>query len=515
MSVKTGKKLGFFGALTMLIGSVVGVGIFFKSHGILRANDWNGTGTFLAWIIGGILSLAAAVSFSEISNVKTKRISGLPAYAEIFGGKKFGYFTRFNFSVFYYGILVVVLSFFGSEIIIAMISSWIPGSGGADSVPIYGHALVSFGISAFVLAINYLSVHASGRIAQITTILKWVPLVLVAFLGIIFATTNNNPTNPVPATRSIFGQNSFANGRPFTLTGLLAALPAVLFAYDAFLGTLSLKDKIKGGEKTLPLVVVVGLGSVIILYTLIALSAVLHGSGVVSGAILGANVSSGLGIFDQVFTGKTAEVFGKLVIAFLAISTFGVINGISAAGVANVEQAAETNTIFGAKTLKRKFGETKGVYILHGLIHLFWSLVLYIPAIALDTDAIVDGISNFPTLFFFAIYAIIILLYTLKRPKLNSSKINNKLFLTFAWIAIIGILWVVGLQIYYTFFMEAILNPDTKTSWGLYVAPTKITQIQSLYITFSFLAIFIGLPFINKFLTKRFENNEVIIDTQA
>jgi amino acid transporter len=39
MSIKTGKKLGFFGALAMLIGSVVGIGIFFKSHGILRSND--------------------------------------------------------------------------------------------------------------------------------------------------------------------------------------------------------------------------------------------------------------------------------------------------------------------------------------------------------------------------------------------------------------------------------------------------------------------------------------------
>jgi hypothetical protein len=55
--------------------------------------------------------------------VKTKRISGLTAYAEKFGGTKFGYFTRINFSFFYYGILVVVLSFFGSEIIIGMITS--------------------------------------------------------------------------------------------------------------------------------------------------------------------------------------------------------------------------------------------------------------------------------------------------------------------------------------------------------------------------------------------------------
>lgn len=184
------------------------------------------------------------------------------------------------------------------------------------------------------------------------------------------ATTNLNDHdygNGNPA----FGFNAFTHGRSFTFVGMLAALPAVLFAYDSFLNVLSMKDKVEGGTEKLPKIVVVGMISVVALYTLIALSAILHGSGFVSGAPFSAPASAGYGIFDQIFTGKTAEAMGKFVIVFLAISTLGVINGISGATVSLYEQATESNTYFGAKTLRAKFGDNKATYIITAVVTAF------------------------------------------------------------------------------------------------------------------------------------------------
>lgn len=48
MSIKTGKQIGFFVALTMLLGSVVGIGIFFKNGSVLGAAHQNGTTALLA-----------------------------------------------------------------------------------------------------------------------------------------------------------------------------------------------------------------------------------------------------------------------------------------------------------------------------------------------------------------------------------------------------------------------------------------------------------------------------------
>lgn len=140
---------------------------------------------------------------------------------------------------------------------------------------------------------------------------------------------------------------------------MLSALPAVLFAFDAFINVASMRNKLKQPAK-LPAVVIVGMVSVVVLYLLIALSAILHGSGMVSGAPFAPPVA-GLGIFDQIFGTDTAIAMGKFVVVFLLISTFGVMNGISAAAVSIHEQAIETNTIFGAKTATKKFGLRKTI----------------------------------------------------------------------------------------------------------------------------------------------------------
>ena len=535
MSHKNGKRLGFIGALAMLIGSVVGIGIFFKSHGILRANDWSGTGTFLAWLFGGILSLGAAVSFSEIGSLKTKSVSGLPAWAEKFGGKKFGYFVRFNWSFFYYGLLAAVLGVFGSEMIFALISTLSNGKYVMSDFPIYAHIILGFAFIIMFLTFNYFSLRGSGVFQTVATVLKWIPLVTVAVVGIIFATTNNVP-NPfkVPPTHmySNIGKNAFSNGKSFSVAGMLAALPAVLFAFDAFLGVASMRNKMDKPNK-LPGVVLVGMISVIILYLAIALAAILHGSGMVSGIPMGA---VGAGIFEQVFSKNVAEIMGKITMVFLVISTLGVINGISAASVAVHEQTVKTNTVFGLLKLRTKFGDVKTLFIYIISMTVFWTLVFGIPAIILNSDSIIDGISNFPTLFMFVIYATVILLYTLKRNKIKeTSKINNVLFKIAAWTAVVGIYLLIGITVFHTFLMaplESVTNSHYSTThWGLFAGdnnaadtvafPSKadvpfgvgMNTLQALLLFFAMLATFIAAPFANKALTKKFENNEVYIDT--
>ena len=522
MSRQTGRKIGFFMALAMLVGSVVGIGIFFKSHGVLRSNDQNGIGTLVAWILGGLLSVAAAVSFSEIGTMKTKNVQGLAAWAEKVGGKKLGYFTRFNYSFFYFGLLTAVLGVFGSEMLFNMIATF--GSSEMSDFPMYAHIILGLAFSVGFFTLNYFSLRSGGYVQIVTTVLKWIPLVIVAFAGIILATTNHAPSG----TR---GHSAFTNGTDFKFTGMLAALPAVLFAFDAFLNASTMKDKMKEPKK-LPMVVLVGMISILVLYLLIALSAILHGTGMVSGLPFGPK-AYGLGIFDQIFDKSTGEAMGKFVIVFLLISTLGVINGMSAAAVATHEQAITTNTIFGAKSLRAKFGDKKVVFGYGVALLFFWTLVFGIPASVLNSDSIVDGVSNFPTLFMFGLYGLVILLYTLKRDSFKTTKMNKYLFKSFAWTAVIGIFFVVDYMVIYGFFIDAINDPSSTTHWGLFAGdhelssnvnfPTTsdldfgiyMSKLQSLFVFFSLLAVFLATPFLNKFLTKKFESNEVEIDTDS
>ena len=522
MSHTRGKQLGFFASITMLVGTVVGIGVFFKSHGILRANDWNGTGTFLAWLLGGILSLAAAVSFAEIGTMKNNKTAGLAAWAEKVGGQKFGYFVRFNYSFFYFGILIAVLGVFASEMLIKMIATFNTSFNFAD-FSVGFHVLLGLALSSGLLALNYLSLKTSGVIQIASTILKWIPLLVVVFAGLILANTNNKP---MTLGGMALGENAFTNGHAFNFTGMLSALPAVLFAFDAFLNVGSMSNRMKKPKK-FPLVIVIGMIAVLALYLMIALSAILHGTGMVDGTAMGLDA---LGIFGQVFTGETSVAMAKFTMVFMVISTFGVVNGFSAATIAVNTQAVDTNTIFGFKTIKEKIGVDKSVLILSYGLLLFWTAVIGIPAAVLNSDSIIDGVSNFPTLFFFGIYGTVIFLYTVKRNKFETKKMNKILFNVMAYTAIIGILFAVSYQVLYGFTISALQDPTATTHWGLFAGdaggntvkfPSKanqdfgvsMTKMQALLVFGSMFAMFFAMPKLNKSLALEVEKNNVIVDT--
>lgn len=71
------KKLGFLAAISVLLGSVVGIGIFFKNASVGRGVGFDSLSWILAWIIGGLITLATAVSYSEIGRLGSSRLSGL------------------------------------------------------------------------------------------------------------------------------------------------------------------------------------------------------------------------------------------------------------------------------------------------------------------------------------------------------------------------------------------------------------------------------------------------------
>lgn len=516
MSTKTGKKMGFWTALAMMVGSIVGIGIFFKSNGILRANDWNGISTLMSWIIGGVFSIAAAISFSEIGSMKVGSVSSLGAWGEKTIGKRFGYFTRFNYSFFYYGLYIPIMGIFSGEMLFKMLEMGGVYKDMNQSIPFYASALTGLGISFFFMWMNFFSTRAGGIFQTVTTILKWVPLILVAAVGLSLATTNFlNPKNRLAfdsealISKERYGENAFNNGTTFSFTGMLAGVPAVLFAFDSFLNAANMRHKMSKPDQV-PLVITVGILSTATLYFLIALAAILHGSGNVSGG----PDANGSGIFDQVFKHDVATKMGIFTYVFLTISTFGVTNGMIASGNEMISQSIDNNTFFGAKSMKKKFSKNFTTMMILGIIVLFWWLVTAIPAIILDSDIFVDGVSNFPTVFFFAIYAIVIFSYLKKRDRMKTKKINDKLFKTMAWTAIIGIGIFIIYTMTYGFLISAIIDPENDIHWGLMHDRNHIAYAYygAIYISV-FMILFFMFPYLNKFLTKKYEDNEVIKNT--
>ena len=61
------KKYGLFTAICMVVGIVVGSGVFFKAQVILDKTNGNMIQGILAWIIGGVIMISCILAFSVLA----------------------------------------------------------------------------------------------------------------------------------------------------------------------------------------------------------------------------------------------------------------------------------------------------------------------------------------------------------------------------------------------------------------------------------------------------------------
>jgi amino acid transporter len=71
------KKISLKGAILILIGQIVGIGLFFKNMSIFNANNGNPYGIIGSWVIGAIMTLTVALTIGKIVEVKQKECKSL------------------------------------------------------------------------------------------------------------------------------------------------------------------------------------------------------------------------------------------------------------------------------------------------------------------------------------------------------------------------------------------------------------------------------------------------------
>ena len=76
MDNKLEKKYGLLMAICMVIGIVIGSGIFFKAQDILMHTGGNILYGILAWIIGGFVMIVCALTFAKFA-AKYEKVNGI------------------------------------------------------------------------------------------------------------------------------------------------------------------------------------------------------------------------------------------------------------------------------------------------------------------------------------------------------------------------------------------------------------------------------------------------------
>ena len=491
VTVKTAKKIGLFAAISVLIGSIIGIGIFFKNNTVFANNDYNGIGVIISWVLASVISLATAFSFAEIG-FNHRDGAGLAGATERMYGHKFGRFIGFNNSFFYFAILNLSIAIFSAEAIVNIFVS--------KDITFTMHMawvmVIALALIAIFILFNYLSLKWSSRFQMVSTILKFVPLLMVALAGIIYGAMN--PDIGLFSGHYTDSTGTQQNVGAISINGILSSIPAILFAYDSFLGVASLQGEMDNPQKKVPLTIIIGMGICIAFYLFITIGQIMVGQG------------SAYGVFDVIFKdNSTAANALRIVLSvFILVCVLGVLNALILVALRTFQYSVQYRIFYGYWLFDRFGGNNLKIGMIASfVIYGFWWIVFLIPSAILNTDAFVDGFSNFPTLFAFAIYGTVILKGWLNRftKKIHVTKMPGFMFV--APIAVLGCYLAFGYQFFYFFSVNAFINPEATINWGLFATGGFQTKAYMASICFFvMIAVYVVVPFINDgFLKLRYK----------
>ena len=323
------KKYGLITAICMVVGIVIGSGVFFKAQNILNLTSGNMPLGILAWIIGGLIMIFCAYCFSVLST-KYNKINGIVDYAEATCGQKYGYNIGWYMATIYTPCITSVLAWVSARYTLVIFGMQDPTTGLCLSLSCL-YLIISY-------AINSLSPIIAGKLQVSTTALKLIPIVLMAVVGTIYGLV----VTPDGSTQSILISN-FATAGNSNMSALFGAVVATAFAYEGWILATSINSELEDAKKNLPKALIIGTAIVVAAY-------IMYYIGVAGGASVQSLMNDGATVaFKNVF----GKVGGTILNVLIAISCLGTLNGLMVSCTRNMYSLAVRNKGISPNTLKQ------------------------------------------------------------------------------------------------------------------------------------------------------------------
>lgn len=307
MEAKLTKKYGLLTAICMVVGIVIGSGIFFKAGKVLKNVGGNiGSSLIVVGIVGAIMIICSLV-FATLGS-KFEKVNGVVDYAEATCGKRYAYYVGWFMTTMYYPILTSTLA-------------WVSAQYTCTLFNYNASTAVHLAIAALYLigsyAVNALSPKIAGYFQVSTTIIKLIPLVLVAIVGTIAGLVNGMTIDAFKAnlTGIEIGGAEISNN-------IFVGVSAFAFAYEGWIIATSINSELKNSKRNLPIALIVGSLIVIGVY-------VLYFIGMTGALSTDEMISAGDNLPKEVFTKLfNSKVMGTIVMVFVVISCLGTTNGL-------------------------------------------------------------------------------------------------------------------------------------------------------------------------------------------
>ncbi|WP_028122541.1 APC family permease [Epilithonimonas tenax] len=336
------KKLKLWDAVMIVMGSMIGSGIFIVSADIMR-NLGSGYWLIVVWLITTVMTVAAAISYGELSAMFPKAGGQYTYITEIFG-KPMGFLYGWGmFTVIQTGTIAAVAVAFGK-----FTAYLVPSLN--DAAPIFQSGefkitwiqILAIVVIVFLTYVNTKGVQFGKILQNVFTSSKIIALLGLIILGFILIDKSHWSSN------MSFGWDAFQNLKQTEWTGIsgatilggiAAAMVGSVFSSVAWENVTFISGEIENPKKNVVKAMILGTSAVMILYLLVNfvyLNALDRDS-----IAFAAN--------DRVAVSAAEKMFGNagtIIIAILVmISTFGCVNGIVLAG-ARVFQTMAKDGLF-------------------------------------------------------------------------------------------------------------------------------------------------------------------------
>lgn len=345
------KKLKLWDATMLVMGSMIGSGIFIVSSDMMR-NLGSGYWLIAVWVITAVMTVAAAISYGELSSMFPKAGGQYTYMTEMFG-KMSGFLYGWGlFTVIQTGTIAAVAMAFGK-----FTAYLIPAL--SNSAPIFqngGFKITWIQILAIViiLLLTYINSRGlkNGKILQdIFTSSKIIALLGIIIFGVILVKDSHWAEN------MSFGWNAYQDfgkdvgntleptgwksiGSVTLLGGIAAAMVGSVFSSVAWENVTFMSGEIENPKKNVVKAMVFGTVTVMLLYLFVNF-VYLHALGR-DGIAFADNNRPAVAASEMIF-GSTGTVIMAILVM---VSTFGCINGLVLAGARVFQTMAKDGLFF-------------------------------------------------------------------------------------------------------------------------------------------------------------------------
>ena len=315
------RGLGPLAAVAMVVGTVIGTGVYLKSR-VMTCNVESPWLVVSVWVVAGLLALAGALTYAELSAMMPRAGGEYVFIRKAYGraaGFLFGWMRFFIGNTGAHAALATGLAIFLNVLLggaLEFHAATLPGR-----IDLTGIQLVAVAAIVFTTLINCASVATSGHVASVLTGMK---VAFVVGLGVVALAFGRGDWAHFAMSGAGGACAAVPEAARGGLAGFGAAMMAALWAYNGWNEITYGAGEVRDPGRTLPLALIGGLGIIAFLYVFLNATYFY----ILTPAEV-ASVSLGSTVATEMVTRLFGPAAASLLAAAFALSVFSALQGAS------------------------------------------------------------------------------------------------------------------------------------------------------------------------------------------